>query len=78
MVQIVKQENQVLEIINNNIGSIDYASGKVTINELNVAAFSGSGINITAVPVDVTLVSSKNIILQYNKKPEISIIQERV
>ena len=78
VVQIVKQENQVLEIINNNIGSIDYASGKVTINELNVAAFSGSGINITAVPVDVTLVSSKNIILQYNKKPEISIIQERV
>ena len=50
----------------------------MTINELNVAAFSGSGINITAVPVDVTLVSSKNIILQYNKKPEISIIQERV
>ena len=78
VIQIIKQENQVLEIINNNVGSVDYASGKVTINELNVAAFSGSGINITAVPVDVTLVSSKNIILQYNKKPEISIIQERV
>ena len=78
MIQIVKQENQILEVINNNVGSVDYLTGKVIINQLDVAAFSGSGINITAVPVDVTLSSTRNIILQYNKTPEISIIQERV
>ena len=78
VVQVVQEESTALEVINNNIGSIDYTTGKVTINQINVAAYAGDGITVSAVPVDVTLGSTRNIILQYNSTPDITVIQERV
>lgn len=75
---MVQEESTALEVINNNIGSVDYTTGKVTINQINVAAYAGDGITVSAVPVDVTLGSTRNIILQYNSTPDITVIQERV
>ena len=77
-IQVVQEGSNTLEIINNNIGSVDYTTGKVTINQITVSAYAGDGITVSAVPVDVTLSSTKNIILSYNKTPDITVIQERV
>ena len=78
VIQIVQEENTVLTVLNNNIGSVDYTTGKVTINEITLDGFSGDGVTVSAVPIDVTLESTRNIILQFNNTPEITVIQERV
>ena len=57
VVQVVQEESTALEVINNNIGSIDYTTGKVTINQINVAAYAGDGITVSAVPVVDLIIS---------------------
>jgi len=76
--QVVRQANGELQIVENKIGSVDYENGLVNINSLNVSSFSGAAINITATPANKTIKSSKNIILRYNQTPIVNIIQERV
>ena len=76
--QVVKQSNGSLEVVNTNIGTVDYDNGIVNINGLKVSAYTGAGITVSANPVDTTIRSDKNIILSYNNSPQINIIQERV
>ena len=76
-VQIVQDTQGTVQIVKQNTGTIDYASGIVQITDLNVSAYSGAGITLTAVPVKQTVKSSKNIILSYNKVPHITVTQER-
>lgn len=49
-----------------NIGSIDYISGKVTINSFDPASYEGSEISITTIPVlgDVASVREQLITIQ--------------
>jgi len=75
--QVVKQSNGSLQVVNTNIGTVDYDNGIVNINGLEVSAFTGAGITVSANPVDTTIRSDKNIILRYNSSPQINIIQER-
>ena len=76
--QVVRQANGELQIVQNNIGTVDYENGIVNINSLKVSSYSGAAINITATPANKTIKSSKNIILRYNQTPIVNIIQERV
>lgn len=76
--QVVKQANGTMEVVNTNIGSVDYDNGIVNINGLKVSSYVGAGITVSANPVDTTISSDKNIILRYNNDPQINIIQERV
>ena len=76
--QVVKQANGVLEVVQNDIGTVNYEDGIVNINSFKVAAFEGAAISVTATPANRTVKSDKNIILSYNQTPVINIIQERV
>lgn len=78
VLQIVQDSQGVVQIVKTSIGTVDYNTGTVQISDLNVSAYSGAGITITAVPTKQTVSSSKNIILSYNKTPHITIAQERV
>jgi len=78
VMQVVQQQNAVLTIVNSNIGTVDYITGKVTISNLNVSTFTGDSIRVSANPTAKTLKSNKNIILSYNQTPSITIEQERV
>jgi hypothetical protein len=40
-------------VLNSNVGSVDYATGKVIIKNLNVSAYSGSAIKIFAGPISL-------------------------
>ena len=76
--QVIKQANGTLQVVENNIGTVNYLDGIVNINSLKVSSFEGAAITVTAQPKSRTLKSSKNIILSYNQRPIINIIQERV
>ena len=76
--QVVKQANGVLEVVESDIGTVNYEDGIVNINSFKVAAFEGATISVTATPANRTVKSDKNIILSYNQTPVINIIQERV
>ena len=76
--QVVKQANGVLEVVQNDIGTVNYEDGIVNINSFKVTAFEGAAISVTATPANRTVKSDKNIILSYNQTPIINIIQERV
>ena len=76
--QVVQQESSVLNIVNNNIGTVDYTNGVVTISNFLVSSFTGDAITVSINPVSKTLKSNKNIILSYNKTPSITIEQERI
>ena len=76
--QVVKQANGVLEVVQNDIGTVNYEDGIVNINSFKVTAFEGATISVTATPANRTVKSDKNIILSYNQTPVINIIQERV
>lgn len=76
--QIVKQSNGAVQIIEPNAGTVNYENGLVNVNGLIVSSYTGAGITVSANPVSSTLRSDKNIILSYNNTPQINIIQERV
>ena len=76
--QIVQQDGTSLTIQNNNIGSVDYTTGTVRLANFNVSTFIGDSIVVSAVPLNKTLSSDKNIILSYNNTPSITIVQERI
>ena len=76
--QVVQQDGSTLTIQNNNIGSIDYTNGSVKLTNFNVSTFIGDSIVVSAMPLNKTLSSDKNLILTYNKTPSITIVQERI
>ena len=78
VMQIVQQDGTSLTIQNNNIGSVDYTTGTVRLANFNVSTFIGDSIVVSAVPLNKTLSSDKNIILSYNNTPSITIVQERI
>ena len=78
ILQIVQSQDQVLQVVNSNIGTVDYSSGLVNLNSFKTSAFTGDGIKILAQPKSRTILSTKNIILSYNNTPTVTIVQERV
>lgn len=78
VIQIVQDSQGVVQVVSSSVGSIDYDAGVVQISDLNVSAYTGAGITLTAVPTRQTVSSSKNIILSYNNTPHITITQERI
>ena len=78
VMQVVQQDGSTLTIQNNNIGSIDYTSGTVKLTNFNVSTFIGDSVVVSAMPLNKTLSSDKNLILTYNKTPSITIVQERI
>lgn len=77
LLQIVQDTTSGLEVINTNVGTVNYAQGLVNINSFNTSLFNGNAIRIYATPISRTIASSKNIILTYNSQPSIKIVQER-
>lgn len=78
VLQIVQDSQGVVQVVQSSAGTVDYNSGLVQITDLNVSAYQGAGITITASPTKQTVSSSKNIILSYNKTPKITVTQERI
>tara|TARA_R110002074_G_scaffold116833_4_gene248342 strand:+ start:5968 stop:7758 length:1791 start_codon:yes stop_codon:yes gene_type:complete len=78
VIQVVQDSSGKVEVVETSIGTVDYDTGKVQITDLNVSAYSGTGITLNAIPSNQTLKSSKNIILKYNDTPSITVTQERV
>ncbi len=78
VLQIIRQDNGVLTIVEPKIGTVDYENGIVNVNSLLVSSYEGAAIVVTAHPANRTVKSSKNIILRYNQLPLVNIIQERV
>ena len=76
--QVVQQESSVLTVVENDIGTVDYTNGTITISNFLVSSFVGDAITVSINPVSKTLKSNKNIILSYNKTPSIAIEQERI
>lgn len=60
--RIVKTENETkLKII--DIGSVDYATGRIKINNLNIERYEGNGIKIYVSPVDPDIACMQNNIM---------------
>ena len=78
IMQVIQDSSGEVEIVESNIGSVNYDTGVVQITNLNVSAYSGAGITLSVFPSKQTLKSSKNIIMKYNEKPSITVTQERV
>jgi len=78
VMQVIQDSSGQVEIVESNIGSVNYDTGVVQITNLNVSAYSGAGITLSVFPSKQTLKSSKNIIMKYNEKPSITVTQERV
>ena len=78
VLQIVQDTSGVVEIVETNVGTVDYDTGTIQITNLNVSAYTGAGITLSAIPSRQTLKSTKNIILKYNETPSVKVTQERV
>ena len=76
--EIVQQDASQVTVVKSKVGTINYDTGKVTLPDFQVSAFTGDSITVSVNPVAKTLSSSKNIILSYNETPSISIEQERI
>ena len=70
-------DSQTVQVINPNVGTINYDEGIVQINDFAVASFSGSGIFVNCKPTKRTFSATKNIILQHDGAPTITVNQER-
>jgi len=77
-IEIVQLDASQVTIVKSKVGTIDYDTGKVSLPDFEVSAFTGDSITVSVNPVAKTLSSSKNIILSYNETPSISIEQERI
>ena len=76
--EIVQLDASQVTVVKSKVGTIDYDTGKVSLPDFEVSAFTGDSITVSVNPVAKTLSSSKNIILSYNETPSISIEQERI
>ena len=77
-IQVIQQQDSTLQIVNPQVGTVDYTTGLVTLNSFVVSSFSGDSVKISATPKSRTIKSDKSIILSYNATPSITIVQERV
>lgn len=76
--EIVQLDSSQVTVVKSKVGTIDYVTGKVSLPDFQVSAFTGDSITVSVNPVAKTLSSTKNIILSYNETPSISIEQERI
>ena len=76
--EVVQLDSSQVTVVKSKVGTIDYVTGKVSLPDFEVSAFTGDSITVSVNPVAKTLSSSKNIILSYNETPSISIEQERI
>lgn len=77
-IEIVQLDASQVTVVKSKVGTIDYVTGKVSLPDFQVSAFTGDSITVSVNPVAKTLSSTKNIILSYNETPSISIEQERI
>lgn len=77
-VQVIRQTTEGTTIINQNIGNINYDTGRVNIINFAVTQYSGSAIKVSVTPSQRTVSAAKNIILSYSPTPTITINQERL
>ena len=78
IIQVIQESGGNIEVVQSQIGTINYDTGEVQISDLNVSAYTGTGITLSAVPSQLTVKSSKNIILRYNSTPIVTVSQERI
>ena len=56
LLQIVQDTTSGLEVINTNVGTVNYAQGLVNINSFNTSLFNGNAIRIYATPISRMLI----------------------
>ena len=78
VIQVIQESGGNIEVVQSQIGTVNYDTGEVQISDLNVSAYTGTGITLSAVPSQLTVKSSKNIILRYNSTPIVTVSQERI
>jgi hypothetical protein len=63
VLEIIKNSGTSFTVLNSNVGSIDYDTGRCIIKKLKVSSFIGSGINLYAKTRTKTIATPKNRIL---------------
>ena len=61
---IFNQLNGIVSVVNNNIGSVNYTTGLIQINNLRVTDFSGDYISLYILPKNKDILVSQNQILK--------------
>lgn len=76
---IVTNANGIYQVLNNNIGTVDYNNGIVTIDGLIVDSYLGDSIKLKARISGSDIITNQNTILQLNGEDiTINVSQERV
>lgn len=75
-IRIVTSQGNTHRVVN-TIGTVDYASGQVNIQNLNIASYFGSYLKVYAVPELLDVTSTKNTILNITE-PDIRITVEQI
>lgn len=63
VLRIIRLQGDSFVVVNQNIGSVNYTTGRVIIRNLNVSAYTGSEISLFARPVAQTITAPKSRIL---------------
>jgi hypothetical protein len=63
VLRIIRLQGDSFVVVNQNIGSVNYDTGRVIIRNLNVSAYNGSEIKLFARPVAQTITAPKSRIL---------------
>ena len=63
VIEVIKNTSTGFQILNGNIGTVNYQTGKVVIRNLNVSAFSGSAIKLYGRPNIQDIIGPKSKIL---------------
>ena len=63
VLRIIRLQNNSFVVVNGNVGTVDYDTGRVIIRNLNVSAYSGSEIRLFGRPVAQTITAPKSRIL---------------
>ena len=78
IVDIVNYANDRRNVVEPNIGTIDYQTGLLNIGLLTIDGYTGDGVKIYGTVADPRIVSAKNLIMQIKSEDvTIRVVQER-
>jgi len=64
VLNFIRNVNDTFTYVNKAVGSVDYTTGKITLNKANITSYNGSGIEFSVVPKYSDIVSPKSRIIK--------------
>jgi hypothetical protein len=79
VLQIAYPTSTGVTILKDNIGTVDYNTGRVNITDLLVSSFEGNGIKLYITPLNGDVTAKNNLIMKINPSDlRITVIPERI